>query len=311
MYHIYFPCLGKYSSTTSIGKVLRRLVLGPKPRHLQTMMPMLTLAMMMRMEMLCATYLLMERTTIGFRGWTNLLGRGALLDAPEDRGPGPLLQWAGGGLHGGADGSKQVLTGGDQRISLVLEIEDPFFLNVPRCGPGVSRDDISWTRAISWKTTNDVPSNLSLAIAVCSWPELIPAIETGNRSTMFCIVCRYKVSIHTQVLQGRVSSKFVNPYLTKPTPRRVCRARIKKLSRRQILLDEANTEKEEVQNSPNGRRKKVKKLLDRARRTTRLLSCWRLSRPRTTDQFSLTKTWTAGINCKINYLLCTIFIFNV
>jgi len=262
--------------------------------------------------MLCATYLLMERTTIGFRGWTNLLGRGALLDAPEDRGPGPLLQWAGGGLHGGADGSKQVLTGGDQGISLVLEIEDPFFLNVPRCGPGVSQDDFSWTRAISWKTTNDVPSNLSLAIAVCSWPELIPAIETGNRSTMFCIACRYKVSIHTQVLQGRVSSKFVNPYLTKPTPRRVCRARIKKRSRRQILLDkEILIEKEEVQNSPSGRRRKVKKLSDRARRTTRLLSCWRLSRPRTTDQFSLTKTWTAGINCKINYLLCTIFIFNV
>ena len=207
MYHIYFPCLGKYSFTTSIGKVLR-LVLGPKPRHLQTMMPMLTLAMMMRMEMLCATYLLMERTTIWFRGWTNLLRGRHLLDAPEDRGPGPLLQWAGGGLHGGADGSKQVLTGGDQRISLVLEIEDPLFLNVQRCWPGVSRDDFSWTCAISWKTTNDAPSNLSLAIAVCSWPELIPAIETGNRSTMFCIACRYKVSIHTQVLQGRVSSKF-------------------------------------------------------------------------------------------------------
>ena len=273
--------------------------------------------------MLCATYLLMERTTIGFRGWTNLLGRGALLDAPEDRGPGPLLQWAGGGLHGGADGSKQVLTGGDQGISLVLEIEDPFFLNVPRCGPGVSRDDISWTRAISWKTTNDAPSNLSLAIAVCSWPELIPAIETGNRSTMFCITCRYKVSIHTQVLQGRVSSKFVNPYLTKPTPRRVCRARIKKRSRRQILLDkEILIEKEEVQNSPSGRRRKVKKLSDRARRTTRLLSCWRLRRPRTTRRSRLprspavvpifaTKTWTAGIVCKINYLLCNIFIFHV
>ena len=101
-----------------------------------------------------------------------------------------------------------MLTGGDQGISLVLEIEDPFFLNVPRCGPGVSRDDISWTRAISWKTTNDVPSNLSLAIAVCSWPELIPAIETGNRSTMFCITCRYKVSIRTQVLQVRVSTQF-------------------------------------------------------------------------------------------------------
>merc|ERR1712055_914180 len=127
------------------------------------------------------------------------------------------------------------------------------------------------------KTTNDVPSNLSLAIAVCSWPELIPAIETGNRSTMFCIACRYKVSIHTQVLQGRVPSKFVDPYLTKPTPRSVCRTRIKKLSRRQILLDEANTEKEEVQ-----------KLSDRARRTTRLLSCWRLSRPRTTERSRLT-----------------------
>ena len=249
---------------------------------------MLTLAMMMMMEMY-ATYLLMERTTIWFRGWTNLLRGRHLLDAPEDRGPGPLLQWAGGGLHGGADGSKQVLTGGDQGISLVLEIEDPFFLNVPRCGPGVSRDDISWTRAISWKTTNDAPSNLSLAIAVCSWPELIPAIETGNRSTMFCITCRYKVSIHTQVLQGRVSSKFFDPsYLTKPTPRRVCRTRIKKLSRRQILFDEANTEKEEVQNSPNGRRRKVKKLSDRARRTTRLLSCWRLSRPRTTQRSRLT-----------------------
>ena len=74
MYHIYFPCLGKYSFTTSIGKVLRRLVLGPKPRHLQTMMPMLTLAMMMMMEMLYATSLLMERTTNGFGGWTNLLG---------------------------------------------------------------------------------------------------------------------------------------------------------------------------------------------------------------------------------------------
>ena len=235
--------------------------------------------------MLCATYLLMERTTIGFRGWTNLLGRGALLDAPEDRGPGPLLQWAGGGLHGGADGSKQVLTGGDQGISLVLEIEDPFFLNVPRCGPGVSRDDISWTRAISWKTTNDVPSNLSLAIAVCSWPELIPAIETGNRSTMFCIACRYKVSIHTQVLQGRVSSKFFDPYQTKPTPR----TRRRRVCKTQILLDkEILNEKEEVQNSPNGRRKKVKKLLDRARRTTRLLSCWRLSRPRTTQRSRLT-----------------------
>ena len=156
-----------------------------------------------------ATYLLMERTTIGFRGWTNLLGRGALLDAPEDRGPGPLLQWAGGGLHGGAEnGSKQVLSGGDQGTSLVLEIEDPLFLNVPRCWPGVSQDDFLWTRAISWKTTNDAPSNLSLAIAVCSWPELIPAIETGNRSTMICIACRYKVSIHTQVLQVRVSTKF-------------------------------------------------------------------------------------------------------
>merc|ERR1712055_519866 len=100
------------------------------------------------------------------------------------------------------------------------------------------------------KTTNDVPSNLSLAIAVCSWPELITAIETGNRSTMFCITCRYKVSIRTQVLQGRFSSKLFNPYLTKPTPRRVCRTSIKKLSRRQILLDEANTEREEVQNAP-------------------------------------------------------------
>ena len=193
---------------------------------------------------------------------------------------------------------------------------------------------------------------------------------------MFCITCRYKVSIHTQVLQGRVSSKFVDPYLTKPTPRRVCRTRIKKLSRRQILLDEANTEKEEVQNSPSGRRRKVKKLSDRARRTTRLLSCWRLRRPRTTrrsrlprspavvpssrrttcsswfrgsphvlrvlptrggaqrgylkrgcitsstckrwnsrpklqSRFSLTKTWTAGIVCKINNLLCIIFIFHV
>ena len=214
---------------------------------------MLTLAMMMMMEMY-ATYLLMERTTIGFRGWTNLLGRGALLDAPEDRGPGPLLQWAGGGLHGGAEnGSKQVLSGGDQGVSLVLEIEDPFFLNVPRCGPGVSRDDISWTRAISWKTTNDVPSNLSLAIAVCSWPELIPAIETGNRSTMFCITCRYKVSIRTQVLQVRVSSKFVHPYLTKPIPRRVCNT--------QILLDEANTEREEVQDSPSGRRNESKEVI--------------------------------------------------
>ena len=173
----------------------------------------------------------------------------------------------------------------------------------------MSQDDISWTRAISWKTTNDAPSNLSLAIAVCSWPELIPAIETGNRSTMFCITCRYKVSIHTQVLQGRVSSKFVNPYLTKPIPRRVCRTSIKKLSRRQILLDEAYTEKEEVQNSPSGRRRKVKKLSDWARRTTRLLSCWRLSRPR--SRSSLTKTWTAGIDCKINHLLCIILIFHV
>ena len=42
--------------------------LGPRMRHLQSMMPMLTLAMMMMMEMLYATYLLMERTTIGFRG---------------------------------------------------------------------------------------------------------------------------------------------------------------------------------------------------------------------------------------------------
>ena len=211
-------------------------------------MPMLTLAMMMRMEMY-ATYLLMERTTIGFRGWTNLLGRGALLDAPEDRGPGPLLQWAGGGLHGGAEnGSKQVLTGGDQGTSLVLEIEDPLFLNVPRCWPGVSQDDFLWTRAISWKTTNDAP--------------LIPAIETGNRSTMICITCRYKVSIRTQVLQGRVSTKFVNPYLTKPTPRRVCRTSIKKLSRRQILLDKANTEKEEVQeDSPSGKRNESKEVL--------------------------------------------------
>ena len=310
MYYIYFQCLGKYSFRTIIGNVLRRLVLGPKPRHLQLKMPMLTLAMMMRMEMLCATYLLMERTTIGFRGWTNLLGRGALLDAPEDRGPGPLLQWAGGGLHGGADGSKQVLTGGDQGISLVLEIEDPFFLNVPRCGPGVSRDDISWTRAISWKTTNDAPSNLSLAIAVCSWPELIPAIETGNRSTMICITCRYKVSIRTQVLQVRVSTKFVNPYRTKPTPRRVCWTSIKKLSRRQILLDvKIPRRKKYKKTRPVVEGMKVKKFSDWARRTTRSLSCWRLRRPR--SRSSLTKTWTAGIYCKINYLLCNIFIFNV
>ena len=192
--------------------------------------------------MLCATYLLMERTTIGFRGWTNLLGRGALLDAPEDRGPGPLLQWAGGGLHGGADGSKQVLTGGDQGISLVLEIEDPFFLNVPRCGPGVSRDDISWTRAISWKTTNDVPSNLSLAIAVCSWPELIPAIETGNRSTMFCITCRYKFSIRTQVLQVRVSTQFFESLHHEG------------FVKHKYFSTEQEAEKEEVQqhNSPSG-----------------------------------------------------------
>ena len=31
----------------------------------------------------------------------------------------------------------------------------------------------------------------------------------------------------------------------------------------------------------------------------------------TTEQSSLTKTWTAGINCKINHLLCNVFIFNV
>ena len=217
---------------------------------------------------------------------------------------------------------------------------------------------------------------------MCSWPELIPAIETGNRSTMFCITCRYKVSIHTQVLQGRVSSKSVDPYLTKPTPGRVCGTRIKKRSREQILFDkEILADKEDVQedvqsNSPNGWRKIIKKLLDRALRTTRLLSCWRLRRPRTTRRsrltrspavvpssqrttcsswfrgspnllrvlptrggaqgghldrgcitsstckrwnsrpklqrrISLTKTWTAGINCKINHLLCNVFIFNV
>ena len=118
----------------------------------------------------------------------------------------------------------------------------------------MSRDDFSWTCAISWKTTNDAPSNLSLAIAVCSWPELIPAIETGNRSTtMFCIICRYKISIRTQVLQVRVSSKFVHPYLTKPIPRRVCNT--------QILLDEANTEREEVQDSPSGRRNESKEVI--------------------------------------------------
>ena len=42
------------------------------------------------------------------------MGRRHPLDAPED--PGPLIQWAGGGLHGGADGSKQVLVGGDGEI---------------------------------------------------------------------------------------------------------------------------------------------------------------------------------------------------
>ena len=102
---------------------------------------------------------------------------------------------------------------------------------------------------------------------------------------MFCIACRYKVSIHTQVLQGRVSSKFFDPYQTKPTPR----TRRRRVCKTQIFLDkEILNEKEEVQNSPNGRRKKVKKLLDRARRTTRLLSCWRLSRPRTTQRSRLT-----------------------
>ena len=189
---------------------------------------MLTLAMMMRMEMY-ATYLLMERTTIGFRGWTNLLGRGALLDAPEDRGPGPLLQWAGGGLHGGAEnGSKQVLTGGDQGTSLVLEIEDPLFLNVPRCWPGVSQDDFLWTRAISWKTTNDAP--------------LIPAIETGNRSTMICITCRYKVSIRTQVLQVRVSTQFFESLHHQG------------FVKNKYFSTEQEAEKEEVQqhNSPSG-----------------------------------------------------------
>ena len=232
-------------------------------------------------------------------------------DVPEDPGAGPILQWVEGGLHGQGDGSKQVPPGGVHGTSNVLEIEDPVILNVPRCWPGVSRDDFSWTCDISWKTTNDAPSNLSLAIAVCSWPELIPAIETGNRSTMICITCRYKVSIRTQVLQGRVSTKFVNPYLTKPTPRRVCRTSIKKLSRRQVLLDKANTEKEGVQeDSPSGwKEEQVKKLSDWARRTTRSLSCWRLRRPR--SRSSLTKTWTAGIYCKINYLLCNIFIFNV
>ena len=174
-----------------------------------------------------------------------------------------------------------------------MEIEDPFILNVPRFVPGVSRDGNSCR--ISWKTTNDVPSSLSLAIAMCSWPELIPAIMTGNRSMTFCIICRYKVSIHTQVLQGRVSSKSDDPYLTKPTPRRVCQT--------QILLDkEILFEKEEVQqhNSPSGggRNKKsckwwrriIKKLLDRALRTTRLLSCWRLRRPRTTRRSRLPRS---------------------
>ena len=155
----------------------------------------------------------------------------------------------------------------------------------------MSQDDISW------KTTDDAPSNLSLAIAVCSWPELIPAIETGNRSTMICITCRYKVSIRTQVLQGRFSSKLFNPYLTKPTPRRVCRTSIKE------TLQKANTSRRSkyregrFKNAPKWWRRILKKLLDWARRTTRLLSCWRLSRPR--KQIVATKTWTAGIYCKI------------
>ena len=129
---------------------------------------------------------------------------------------------------------------------------------------------------------------------MCSWPELIPAIVTGNRSTTFCIVCRYKVSIHTQVLQGRVSSKSVDPYQTKPTPRRVCGTRRKKITTpgRQILFDkEILFEKEEVQpNSPNGWRKEIKKLLDLALRKTRLLLCWRLGRPRTTWRSRLTRS---------------------
>ena len=78
---------------------------------------MLTLAMMMMMEMY-ATYLLMERTTIWFRGWTNLLRGRHLLDAPEDRGPGPLLQWAREGLHGQEDGSNQVPAGGYHHLGL-------------------------------------------------------------------------------------------------------------------------------------------------------------------------------------------------
>ena len=144
----------------------------------------------------------MEWTTIGFRGRTNLLGVLHPVDAPEDRGPGPLLQWTGGGLHGWADGSKEVLSCGEQGISAVLEIEDPIFLNIPRCVPGVSRD------VISWKTTNDVISSFSLAVAMCSWPELFPDNVTANRSTTFWVVCSYKISIRTQVLQGRVSTSL-------------------------------------------------------------------------------------------------------
>ena len=56
-------------------------------------------------------YLLMERTTIGAG---LIYWEGLPLDAPED--PRPVPQWAGGGLHGGADGSKQVLLGGDEEI---------------------------------------------------------------------------------------------------------------------------------------------------------------------------------------------------
>ena len=139
-------------------------------------------------------------------------------DAPEDLGAGPVPQWVEGGLHGQGDGSKQVPQGGVYGTSNVLEIEDLDILNVPICWPGVSQDR-------TWKTTDVIPPSFSLATAVSSWPEQFRVSHvshvTGKRSTMFCIVCSYNISIRTQVLQERVSSKSYSSHTMKPTLRRV------------------------------------------------------------------------------------------
>ena len=74
----------------------------------------------------------------------------------------------------------------------------------------------------TWKTTDVIPPSFSLATATSSWPEqCVSHVShvTGNRSTMFCIVCSYEFSIHTQLLLLRAYSKSCSIYTTKPTLR--------------------------------------------------------------------------------------------